>query len=142
MGSSLLSPGQLKNLPYDLREEYMRAIHQGNAFAGPGHAIYTGSTGARIYGNTVGAQQAPTEPICSVSVYRAANTVSDPLHLLMMRLRKDNIPASAFEHIHIAVMPEKTFVTLYKDNAMTTLEDSTAMFPSDNLVSSLRLVLE
>jgi hypothetical protein len=81
------------------------------------------------------------ERICDVSAYRADGTkIPFPETMLMGRLRRDSILASVLQHVHIAVMPEKTFVTLYKGNEMTTLEDSTAMFPSDNLVNAMRLL--
>lgn len=84
----------------------------------------------------------PTEPPCGTTTFVAAGTnIDNAEKLLLQRLRRKFIPDSMFQHMHIAVLPEKTFVTLYKGNEMTTLEDNTAMFPSDNLVNAMRLLL-
>lgn len=78
---------------------------------------------------------------CQMSLYKATNAPKEPLRLLMMRLRRDDIPESKFQYLNVAVCPNKTFVSFYKGDEMTTLEDDTAMFPSDNLVAAIQLLL-
>lgn len=125
----------------DLRKERVKmAIGIGAANVLKGMTAPGPTIGVRNYPG--GTSQAPSEQSCNVSQYMTRSSkVADPLRLLMGRLRLNDIPANKVECMNIVVMPTKTFVSMYIGDEMTVLEDVTSLFPSDNLVTKLRLLL-
>jgi len=68
-------------------------------------------------------------------------SIHDPAKLLLLRLRCDSISADLIQDIHISVGDTKTFLFMVRNGEATVLEDATAFFPSDKIITSLRLLL-
>jgi hypothetical protein len=64
------------------------------------------------------------------------------LRLLLDRLRVQGLPHSKIANAHIYANADKTFFFYVKDGTANTIEDDTAVFPSDNFIAQVRLLLE
>lgn len=60
--------------------------------------------------------------------------------LVAMRLRLRDGEKIPFQFFGTALGGDKVFVFVVQDNEAVTLEDSTVMFPSDQLITQLRLL--
>jgi hypothetical protein len=82
----------------------------------------------------------PTVMSCaSVGMTRAGLT--QPLDLLLNRLRRQNLPFAAIEHLHVYLGKDTAKVFYVKDGEHSVIDDDITLFPSDALVTALRLLL-
>lgn len=64
------------------------------------------------------------------------------LRMIGMRLRLDNGEKFPFEYLDTHVSGEKVFVFIVQNGTHAVLEDELQMFPSDTLVTQLRLIAQ
>ena len=97
------------------------AWHQNNGYGAGGHV--------------------PTRPTSQMA---ADGIVSDiwRLHALAMRLRVREGDGFPFRHISTAWAGEKIFIFIVTKNGAVTFEDDAALFPSDTIITALRLIQE
>lgn len=65
----------------------------------------------------------------------------NPMQLLFGRMRWDKYIAPPLEHISMYVTPSSAIVFVVKNGVPTTIEDDPNMFPSDTLITQLRLLI-
>jgi hypothetical protein len=71
------------------------------------------------------------------------DTIEDEHHrarMIGMRLRLSNGVRWPYQHLSSALAGEKVFVFVVQDNQPVTLVDEAPMFPSDQLITQLRLL--
>ncbi len=61
-------------------------------------------------------------------------------NMLAMRLRINEGEHWGFDSLHTSLGKEKVFVFVVQDDKPATLEDDASMFPSDTLITQLRLI--
>ena len=61
-------------------------------------------------------------------------------HMLAMRLRITEGARMPFDDLHTSLGKEKVFVFIVQNDQAVTLEDDRNLFPSDTLVTQLRLI--
>ena len=61
-------------------------------------------------------------------------------NMLAMRLRIKEGEHWGFDSLHTSLGKEKVFVFVVQDDKTATLEDDASMFPSDTLITQLRLI--
>ena len=61
-------------------------------------------------------------------------------NMLAMRLRISEGEHWGFDSLHTSLGKEKVFVFVVQDGKTATLEDDASMFPSDTLITQLRLI--
>lgn len=83
-------------------------------------------------GQGVGSQPMPFAPMIEREDYRN--------RILCMRLRIPDGGMIPFQHLSTALAGDKVFVFVVQDNQAVTLEDTAALFPSDQLITQLRLL--
>lgn len=68
---------------------------------------------------------------------------NDPMKMLSMRMRWHNMIRAPFEHISVYYNPghPTAYVFIIHKGEPVTLTDDTTMFPSDQLITQLRLLL-
>jgi len=62
--------------------------------------------------------------------------------MIAMRLRLEDGVYFPFEHLSTAKAGDKVFIFVVQNNQPVTLEDEAGMFPSDTLVTQLRLLMK
>jgi len=80
----------------------------------------------------------------AVMVWPGSNHVKDPLfrnRLLLMRLRARE-GEHLFQDMHTSFANDKVFVFIVTKDQPLTLEDDAGMFPSDALITQLRLLMD
>lgn len=60
--------------------------------------------------------------------------------LVMMRLRRREGETHPYQHFSTALAGDKVFIFVVQDNQAVVLDDNAAMFPSDTLITQLRLL--
>ena len=72
----------------------------------------------------------------------ASDIISEPYRhqMLAMRLRLSEGEKFPFDDIHTSLGKEKVFVFVVQNDQAVTLEDDPLMFPSDLLITQLRLI--
>jgi len=60
--------------------------------------------------------------------------------MIAMRLHTPAGEMLPFQHLSVCQLQDKTFVFVVQDNQAVTLEDDPVLFPSDSLITSLRLL--
>ncbi len=74
------------------------------------------------------------------SVVHTAHQPSDR-ECITMRMRWDSVNLGSLKHLHTVRLPDKVIVLVVnKDNQHTVIEDSTDLFPSDTLITQLRMI--
>ena len=66
---------------------------------------------------------------------------NNPLRMLVDRVRVPGTVGNQFDTLFIHVGLTKVFITLVKDDIIVNLEDDASMFPSDNLVTAIRMLV-
>lgn len=91
---------------------------------------------------SIGASVAPS-PTCAITGHSSIPLTFRAGELLLQRLRKNSIPQSQLDNMHIHVGSEVTKLFVVKPSGEhVVLEDATAMFPSDSLVAAFHLLLK
>jgi hypothetical protein len=74
-----------------------------------------------------------------ISITRSG--LSQPLDLLLNRLRRQALPGNVIEHLHVYLGKDTAKVFYVKDGEHSVIDDDITLFPSDALVTALRLLL-
>lgn len=104
------------------------AMYRGAIASGPSNAISIGDLSRRII-----------EPYYG----KPAADIEDQRHrknMLAMRLRIKEGEQFPFDHIDTALGKEKVFVFIMQNDQAVVLEDDPFLFPSDTLMTQLRLI--
>lgn len=71
-----------------------------------------------------------------------ANKAFDARGLLYQRLRVSSFPKTKIQNAHIYIAGDKAWFFYVKNGMANVIEDDAAMFPSDNFIAQVRLLLE
>lgn len=80
----------------------------------------------------------PTVSVDSTDVYTGRPT---PEQMLAMRMRWSPMERYPLDHISMYIAKDKAFIFVVKDGSHVTIEDDAALFPSDALITQLRLLV-
>jgi hypothetical protein len=134
----MYSGDQSKSLPTiaEMDEAVKRAS------IGMGHiadaSVIMGSGGSSgVYTSTTTERRISSDPYGQV-------TITSDLHrmrMIMMRLRITEASTIPFQHISTGLGGDHVFVFIVKGGEPITLRDDVALFPSDTLITQLRLLM-
>jgi hypothetical protein len=134
IGSSGGMKGAGGQIQYNgLLDQYEHIAPDGKRVSIPAAMINQEALNTRRYNpNPVPSNPSPLSSLIESEAYRHK--------LLAMRLRIPEGTKMPYQDLFSSLAGDKVFVFIVQDNQAVTLEDSTVMFPSDQLITQLRLL--
>ncbi|CAB4124850.1 hypothetical protein UFOVP55_33 [uncultured Caudovirales phage] len=133
----------LKQYTDTVAQTGMATIAMGGGGGGGSGGGAGGSAGVYVSDGTA-TRRIQSDPYGHISQQGSSYTITSDLHrmrMIMMRLRITEASTIPFNHISTGLGGDHVFVFIVQSDEPITLRDDVALFPSDTLITQLRLLM-